>query len=412
MSGAAPAEDLPLWRLPAMRLLVLVSVLGFVSFCLTLASLPSWALAGGVGPGVAGLVTTVMLVCTVLAQVTVPALVSRLGVGRTLAGGMVALGLPAPFLALGHDLGWLLGLSAVRGVGFAAVTVVGTTLTATVAAPERRGESVGVYGLAIAGPNLLAVPAGVALTQAGAFGWVALLAGAPVLGVPAALALGRISTASQAPRVDPAACGAQPPARSRRRRRAALAALAPAVVLLVVTLAGGGLVTFLPIGRPTGLLAASALIVFGAMAALGRWRAGMLADRTGTRRLLPGSLLTATVGLACVAAGLALGTGRAAALVVVLGAAVFGAAYGAVQNLTLVIAFAAVGPTRASAASALWNAAFDTGTGIGAAAVGAVAATGLGLPAALALSAGLITLSVPLALQRRRHNLGLRPAPG
>jgi predicted MPP superfamily phosphohydrolase len=45
--------------------------------------------------------------------------------------------------------------------------VLGALLAAAVAPPERRGEAIGLYGLAIAVPNLIAVPAGVALVLAG-----------------------------------------------------------------------------------------------------------------------------------------------------------------------------------------------------------------------------------------------------
>ncbi len=187
----AQVEEVPLWRQPAMRQLVLISLLGFSSFCLTLASAPSWALAGGVPRAAAGLPTTVLLASTVVSQAAVPMLVARLGIGRALAAGLVALALPAPFYALSHDLRWLLPLAAVRGVGFAVLTVAGATLTASVAPPGRHGESVGLYGLAIAVPNLVGIPAGVALTQAGYFGLVAALAAVPLLGVPLALALVR-----------------------------------------------------------------------------------------------------------------------------------------------------------------------------------------------------------------------------
>ena len=51
------------------------------------------------------------------------------------------------------------------------------------APPERRGESIGLYGLAIAVPNLVAVPAGVALVLDGHVGWLSWLAASPVLGV-------------------------------------------------------------------------------------------------------------------------------------------------------------------------------------------------------------------------------------
>ena len=59
-----------------------------------------------------------------------------------------------------------------------------------VAPASRHGEAVGIYGLSIALPNLVGVPAGVALTQAGHFSAVALLAACPVLAVPFALRLG------------------------------------------------------------------------------------------------------------------------------------------------------------------------------------------------------------------------------
>jgi predicted MFS family arabinose efflux permease len=163
------------------------------------------------------------------------------------------------------------------------------------------------------------------------------------------------------------------------------------VVLLVVTLAGGGLVTFLPIERPDGVLATAALLVFGITGALTRWWAGVLADRTGTRLLLPLALLVSAVGLAAVALGLDAGTGW-----VLAGAAVFGAGYGMVQNLTLLAAFARAGEGGATAASATWNASFDAGTAVGALALGLIAAA-VGLPWTYALVAGVLLLALPLA---------------
>ena len=177
----------PLWRLPAVRQLLVVSLLGFMSFCLTLASLPTWAVQGGASRATAGLVTTVMLVTTVLTQALVPAVITRFGSGPALALGLLLLGAPAPLLALSDQLPLLLVVSAVRGVGFALLTVIGATLTSAAAPPERHGESVGLYGLAIALPNLVGVPAGVALTQSGHFAVAATLAVWGIAGVTGAL---------------------------------------------------------------------------------------------------------------------------------------------------------------------------------------------------------------------------------
>jgi predicted MFS family arabinose efflux permease len=261
--------------------------------------------------------------------------------------------------------------------------VLGATLAAQVAAPERRGESIGLYGLAIAVPNLVAVPAGVALVLDGHVAWLAWLAASPVLALPLVPLLAR------SVRLESTA--------GRSSRAAALAALAPSVVLLVVTLAGGGLVTFLPIERPDGAVATAALLVFGITGAITRWRAGLLADRLGTRLLMPLALLLCAAGLAVVALGLVAGDA-----VVLVGAGVFGAGFGAVQNLTLVTAFVRAGEGGATAASAMWNASFDVGTAAGALGLGVVA-IGLGLPwTYVAVSVALVaTLPVTLVATRR-----------
>ena len=387
----APAES-SLWRLRGIRTLVLLTLLGFTGFAATLASLPWWAVRGGASPSAAGLVTTVMLGVTVVAQFLVPAVERRIGTGRTLAIGVLALGTPSPLYLLSTDLAPMLLVSAVRGVGFGVLTVIGSALTAVLAPPARRGEAVGLYGLAVAVPNVLVVPGAVALAQNVAFWPVVVLATCPVLAAPLALAVG----ADDQPR------GAQE--EKAGDRRAARTAVLPSVVLLTVTLAGGGVTTYLPIERPNGFLATLGLLVFGSTAALGRWRVGRFADRTGTRLLLPGMVVLGVVGLAMLAAGL----GTEVDVLLLVGAAVFGTAYGAVQNLTLVVAFARAGGRGISTVSAVWNAAFDMGTGVGAVVVGALAATGLGVPMALGACAGLIATCLPLATMASAR----RAAPG
>jgi predicted MFS family arabinose efflux permease len=378
-----------LWRRRPVRRLLVVTLLGFTSFCLLLAALPFWAVRGGASTAVAGLVTTVMLASTVLTQLALPWLLTRCGTGPTLVVGLVALGAPSPLLALSTDLAPLLVASVVRGVGFAVLTVVGSTMTATVAPPGRHGESVGLYGLAIAVPQLVAVPLGVALTQAGDFLVVSLLAAAPLLAVPTALALSR--EASDPPVAEPGSTTGP-----RSHRSAVAAVLGPSVVLFTVTLAGGGLVTLLPIARPDGALATVALVLFGLVAAVSRWRVGPLVGRFDPRMLLAVGLAGAIAGLLLVAGGLARPSGAG----ILVGAAVFGAGYGMVQNVTLVVAFARAGAERTTTASSAWNAAFDTGTAVGAGALGALAALGLGLPGAVVVAALVVLASAPLAARR------------
>jgi predicted MFS family arabinose efflux permease len=361
-----------------MQALVGVTALGFASYCLTLASLPFYAVSGGAAESSAGVVTAVFLLVTIAVQLAVPALTARFGVGPVLIGGLAAMGLPSPLYVLDDSVQWISALSAVRGGGFAVLTVLGATLAASVAPPERRGESIGLYGLAIAVPNLVAVPAGVALVLDGHVGWLSWLAFSPVLGIPLVPLLIR----SVGPQSGPVAGSG---------RAAMLAALLPSAVLFVVTLAGGGLVTFLPIERPDGALATLALLLFGITGAVTRWRAGLLADRVGSRLLLPLAMVVGAVGLAVTALGLWAGD-----LWVLLGAAVFGAGYGAVQNLTLVTAFARAGEGGTTTASAMWNASFDAGTALGALTLGFLAA-GIGLDWTYVVVAAVLVAAVPLA---------------
>ena len=368
-----------LWRIPGLRALALLSLLAFASFFLTLSSLPLWAVDGGASVGSAGIMTTALLAATVACQLLVPRAERRLGLPRLLAIGLVALGLPTPLYLVSQDLGWLAAVSAVRGIGFAILTVVGASLTATLAPPGRRGEAIGLYGVSVAIPQLLCVPGGASLALGGRFDVVAILAMAPLLALPLVRRFRGIDTAGEP---------------QRAGGREALRAVLPAcLVLAVVTAVGGGLVTFLPVERPDGAVAGLALLLFGVVAAIGRWGVGRIVDRTGsTRVLLPVALVLCAGGIAVVAAGLS----SDAAGLVVAGAAIAGAGYGSVQNLTLVAAFGRAGPARESTASATWNASFDTGTAIGAWAVGAIAAAGPGLAATYLGCAALVLLVIPL----------------
>jgi predicted MFS family arabinose efflux permease len=377
--GAVAARP-SLWRSRGMQALVGVTILGFASYCLTLASLPAYAVAGGAAESTAGVVTAVFLAVTIAVQMAIPALTARFGLAPVLAAGLIAIGAPSPLYVLDDGVAWLSILSAVRGAGFAVLTVLGATLAARVAPPERRGESIGLYGLAIAVPNLVAVPAGVALALDGHVAWLSWLAASPLLGL---LLVPRLVRAV-GPHGDAGPAGAG--------RAAVVAAIPPSLVLFVVTLAGGGLVTFLPIERPDGVLATAALLVFGVTGALTRWRAGLLADRLGgSGVLLPVSVAVAAIGMVVTAVGLGAGAGW-----VLAGAALFGAGFGAAQNLTLLAAFARAGEQGTTAASAMWNASFDAGTATGALALGLLSA-GVGLDWTFVATAVALAVTVPLA---------------
>ncbi|MFZ5871505.1 MAG: MFS transporter, partial [Actinomycetota bacterium] len=212
-------------RTPGVGVLVWCSLTGFGGFALLLSSLPLWAATGEASEATAGLATTTAtLVATVATQFAVPALVARAGVGPALAAGLLALGAPAPLYALTADPLALAAVSAVRGVGFGLLTVIGSLLVALLAPQGAYGRTAGLYGVAVAVPNLLAVPGAVYLAENVSFALVFWLGALPVLGVPAAL---RYRTLGR--RTDATARAWQP--------ATARASLSPTAVLVAVTLA-------------------------------------------------------------------------------------------------------------------------------------------------------------------------------
>ena len=375
----------------------LLSVAGFAGYAALLAVGPSWAIHGGATEAGAGLVNGVLLGATVLAQLAVPRALATWGTRAVLVVGLLFLGLPAPLYLLSDALPWVLALSALRGIGFGVLTVTGSAAAARLVDPSRRGAAIGAYGLAVALPSLALLPASVPLADALGFAWVFWIAALPVVGIPAAWSLGTVLRGLGHDRPAPAVPASQPD------RRLLLAVLAPTIVLFAVTMAGGSLLTFAPLlAGPTTAMAL--LLGMGLTAALARWLVGALADRHGVRPFVAPLLLLAAASMA--ACAWAVAQGRPVALVVA--ATALGVSYGALQNLTLVAAFAAAGPTRIPAASACWNIGFDAGTASGAVAAGALAAS-FSFPVALSAMAATSLAAVLAAVLPGRTLSAGRP---
>jgi MFS family permease len=384
-----PDQNLPIMRVPGMRALLGVSLLGFAGYALLLPTAPLWATHGGADEGGAGLVNAVLMLATVAVQTTVPWALRHWGWRITLVIGVLLLGLPSFALMLTDQLAWILAVSAVRGAGFAVLTVCGASAVAELVDAARRGRAIGVYGLAVALPQLVLVPSAAWIAESVDFRVVFVIGALPALAVPFAAALGR--------RLDAVARdGLHADDGPRRGRgRILLALLLPSLVLLAVTTPGGALLTFAPQFRHGATVAVLGLLGFTGAAALARWLVGGPADRFGPRRFIPPLLVLCAGGLVLCAWSLSDGgTGPA---VLVAGMTVVGISYGSLQNLTLVTAFAAVPDRDRSVASAVWNIGFDTGTGLGSLVVGFIAAgtsfsVGLLATAALCLVVAVVAL--------------------
>jgi predicted MFS family arabinose efflux permease len=376
----------------ALGCVFVASLGGMTGFFLLLSVVPLYATGGGAGEAGAGATTAALLLSTVAAELVTPRLVARFGHRLMFGTGLLLLGAPALALAYSDHLAAIVSVSAVRGLGFGVVVVLGSALVASLVPAGRRGEGLGLFGVVIGVPAVLALPFGVYLVgQAGyppvlIAGGLAALAGMVVLpGLP-----GR-----QPPPAGPV--GILTAAR-------APALLRPAVVFAAVAMAGGVVVTFVPLAvigaSPT--LVFFALLVQATMTALARWSAGWYADRRGAAGLVVPALLAAAGGILILVL-------VASPVAVLAGMALFGLGFGASQNASLVLMFSRVPGARYGAVSALWNVAFDAGMGLGAIGFGVVVAQ-TGYPWAFALT-GAVMLAALVPARRDRAAAGAGPAP-
>jgi MFS family permease len=349
--------------------LVVMTCAGFSGYAVLLTVAPLWAVEGGATTAGSGLVNGVLLLSTVLTQLLVPRALRTFGWAPVLAVGLVLLGVPGVLLSLSDGLSAVLGLSAVRGVGFGVLTVTGSAAVAALASVQRRGEAIGAYGLAVAVPNLVLLPAGPWIAESLGY-WVTFtLSALPLVGIPAALRLASTLRLS-APDLHPAAAASPDP--GDPASVACLRLLRPMLLLLAVTLAGGAVITFTPQMVESPAVAAGGLLLMGLSAALCRWRVGVLADRHGAPRLLVPLVPLTGVAMALVSWSVADSDGvRVGSFLVAM--LLIGLCYGGLQNLTLVISFTAVSRRHHNLASAVWNIGFDTGTALGSVAVGVIA---------------------------------------
>ncbi|MDI2028752.1 MFS transporter [Saccharopolyspora sp. TS4A08] len=362
-------------RQRSFRFLLIATVGGFSGYALLLPVVPLWAVSGGAGEVAAGATNAVFMLITVLTQLVMPWLLRRVDCRGLFALGTALIGAPTPLFTLSSDIATLLGVSALRGIGFGVLTVTGSALTAELVPIAQRGRAAAYYGLAIGLPNVALLPAGVWLGERIGFEPLFWAAGAvPLVAALAALGIARVHLGE-----------------AKRTAPARPVALLPSWTIMVVnTAAAGGLTAFLPMAVDASV-APAGLLVFAAATMLGRWLAGYVGDRLGQRGVLRPAVLLGGIGVLLLA--VAAWTADPVALA---GAALFGAGFGAVQNTTLILMLERVDSATASTA---WNIAYDGGHGLGAIGFGVlIAATGY--PATFAITGVLLVLCRALAVRR------------
>ncbi|MET7873861.1 MFS transporter [Streptomyces cyaneofuscatus] len=394
-----------------MLLLLVASVGGMGGFYLLLSVLPLYAATAGGGGVGAGLTTGTMMLATVLAEPAVPWFLTRFGHRAVVGAGLLLLGLPSAALCLWSSFPLTLGVCLARGVGLGIVVVAGTALAAELAPPGRRSESLGLYGVSLGVPSVLGLPAGVWLSDRLGFEPVFLLTAAlMLLALPAVAGLpARQATRAERLSGDPDGRSGGPDSRSGDpdgfRGGAPGGPLGaavnrslvrPTLILGAATFASGVLVTFLPLallGGPSHL-AVVALLVQASVAPVARWGAGWWGDRQGSSSLLLPAVLAVALGTA----GL---VRLESPVVVIVSMILFGAGFGAVQNLTLATMFERVPRSGFGRVSVVWNLAFDAGMGLGAVGFGLLIDR-TGYPWGFAVTAALLLAVLVPAWHDRR----------
>jgi predicted MFS family arabinose efflux permease len=345
--GRAPEREALLTR-PVM-LLTLVAFAALFGFQLLLSVVPLYADEAGGGSSGAGLATAAFMLSTVLTQIQMPRILRRFGYRRALAAGLLFLGIPALFYGYAGTLAPILAVTLVRGVGFGIVTVVFAALIVELAPPGRRGEALGLLGVAITLPTIFCNALGLWLVGGFGFEIVFLLGGAtPLLGL---VVIPGIRSAAAAGGNEEGVGFFAGLGRAPLRRIF--------ILFAATTMAAGVVITFLPLAVPgSGIFsAAGALLVVGVTSTVSRWWGGRFGDRRDARLLLAPGLVVCAVGMA----GLPFG-----GVILLAGAGLFGTGFGLLQNASLILMMERVSKSEYGLGSTLWNAAFDAGTGIGA----------------------------------------------
>jgi MFS family permease len=368
--------------------MLLIAAFGALSgFYLLVSVVPLYTADSGGDVG-AGLATGAMMLATVLTELAVPRLLARHGHRATFGLGLLLLGAPALALIASPATMLVLGVSLVRGAGLGIVVVVGSALVADLAPARRRAEAFALYGVVVGVPAVVALPAGIWLSERFGFASVFVVAAAVVL-LPLAVVSALPSRSGDVTR---------PGSVLGAFRIGGLAR--PTVIFTAVTFAAGVFATFLPIAVSAEAreVAAIALLVQALTMSAARFAAGRFGDRHGSGPLLVPAVLTS-------AAGAALLLWVDSPLATIAGMALFGAGFGAAQNVTLALMMDRVDTSEYGRTSALWNLAYDGGFGIGAVGFGLVVVpfgyvTGFAVTAAVLLGA-----LVPAILDRREVRL-------
>ncbi len=365
----------------------LATVCGFLAIGAVLPVLPRYVR----GPiGSTDLAVGIVIGCFAFAAVVGRPVGGRLADARgrkvILVSGLVIAAFAQALYLLPLGVPGLVVARLVLGVGDGWVFTAGATWIVDLAPEERRGQAIGLFGLAIWGGLTAGPLIGELLLSVGSYDAVWIFAAIiPLVGALIALRLPDDHT----PPPPPAAGAAREPLVPRP-------VVQPGVALLLANVGYGTMAAFVVLHLEDRGVAGGATVftAFAASVVVSRLVAGTLPDRLGPA-------VSATVAAVTEAAGLALIALASSFPVALAGAIVMGAGFSLLFPSLAVIAVSRVGDARRGAALGAFTAFFDAGVGVGAPLAGVIAAAA-GYPAAfwVASAAALAAAVVAAGLER------------
>lgn len=289
-----------------------------------------------------------------------------------------------------------------RGVGFGALTVSESALIAELSPVRLLGKATGMIGVFTGLGQMIFLPLG--LFMADSLGYASTYITAGLIGF-----LG-FAMCLRIPKIKVTLAEDNDEEVNIIRVPTWKLVLVPALALTTFSMSYGAISSFLSPAMQEldavkgASLAGVMLSIVGGAAMIFRYFAGVVADRTGA----PGSLyipsqIMAIIGVGTISLTLFM---ESSIWWLVLGAVLFGGAFGIAQNEALLSMFDRLPRERVSEASAIWNIFYDSGTGLGSTLLGAMVA-GYGYDGAFGagvaiLIAGLLLTTADFILGRTR----------
>ncbi|MEJ5997057.1 MFS transporter [Corynebacterium sp. H130] len=378
-----------MWESPGFLATIVAVAAAFGGWALLLPVVPLAVIQAGGSDTYAGATTGVFMAATVLTQIITPRLCRTFGYIPVMSVAAFLLGVPAIGLAVSIDPLPVLLVSAIRGIGFGALTVAESALIAELVPMRFLGKAAGMLGLAVGLSELIFLPLGLYLAQQVGFNAVYVLGAATALvAAPMCLLI---------PRIRPEGKNSDTEVEEKMPVPIWKLVTVPAVGISVASMGFGVVSTFLPAAVRESdavngaLFAGVVLSIVGGAQMVFRYFAGLIADRRGQAGLVmaPG-LLAGALGLALMSVTV---LNDWSVWLLFLAAVLYGGGFGIAQNEALLMMFTRLPRSKVSEASALWNIAFDSGTGIGSFALGMVA-TAYAYSGAFAAAAGIMVLGL------------------